>query len=190
MLVPTGEVLALAAHRPGLGANHLHAHRPANDLADFQHRWLERLALFGDKRRIGRHSVQHSQRRRLAYLADISGIKKYFHPTPQSSFFLKKCCHPERGRVPKRCLQLGKPESKDLGFVFPMTRCPDSPISRSLHSFLTSLLSVPMPSIFTATTSLGCIAPTPRGVPVQIRSKGNSVMIREMKRMICATEKM
>src|SRR5205085_8131036 len=27
------------------------------------------------------------------------------------------CCHPERGRAPKRSLQLGKPEPKDLGLT-------------------------------------------------------------------------
>src|SRR5207253_10647102 len=79
MLVPAGEILAFAAHRAGLGANHLHAHWPTDDLADFQHRWLERLALFGDERRIGRYSVQHSQSRRLAYFVNISCIQKDFH---------------------------------------------------------------------------------------------------------------
>src|SRR5207302_8620137 len=32
--------------------------------------------------------------------------------------------HPERGRAPKRFLQLGKPESKDLGFGFLLISAP------------------------------------------------------------------
>src|SRR5438552_16246359 len=36
-----------------------------------------------------------------------------------SIFILHTACHPERGRAPARTPQRGKPESKDLGFVFP-----------------------------------------------------------------------
>src|SRR5438874_11016920 len=41
-------------------------------------------------------------------------------PAPPSAkdSLVNKGCHPERGRAPERFLQLGKPESKDLGFVF------------------------------------------------------------------------
>src|SRR5438105_384271 len=51
---------------------------------------------------------------------------------------VNKGCHPERGRAPKRFLQLGKPESKDLGFVFrKKRRLAASPRTRShgLHRF-------------------------------------------------------
>src|SRR5438874_13065361 len=65
---------------------------------------------------------------RISFIFPVS--RKIFIPLPSLHFVLKKCCHPERGRALKRFLQLGKPESKDLGFVFPMTRCPDRPISR------------------------------------------------------------
>src|SRR5437764_13687395 len=41
-------------------------------------------------------------------------------PAPPSAkdSLVNQSCHPERGRAPKRFLQLGKPESKDLGFDF------------------------------------------------------------------------
>src|SRR5436309_1206142 len=54
---------------------------------------------------------------RISLIFPVS--RNIFIALPSPHFVLKKC-HPERGRGPKRCLQLGKPESKDLGFVFPM----------------------------------------------------------------------
>src|SRR5205823_1407169 len=44
------------------------------------------------------------------------------------------------------------------------------------HRATTRLLSRPMPSISTATSSPTCIGPTPAGVPVRITSPGSSVM--------------
>src|SRR4029079_12724871 len=44
------------------------------------------------------------------------------------------------------------------------------------HRFTTELVSAPMPSIETSTSSPGCIGPTPSGVPVRITSPGSSVI--------------
>ena len=45
---------------------------------------------------------------------------------------------------------------------------------------MTTLVSVPMPSISTLTSCPGCIRATPSGVPVKITSPGSRVVKEEM----------